>query len=409
MTRLSKLLIASLTLPSAALGLSACTTESTGCTVTLTPGADDQTAANRAFVGARSGDTVCFAPGTYTYSDPIEARSLSNFTVRGLGATANDVLLDFRGQAAGAKGLSFTAMTDLLIENLTVENASADDIFVASATGVTFRDVRAGWSDDIPMDRRGRYAIYPVESSNVVIEGSEAYGSSDAGIYVGQTTNCIVRDSIARGNVAGIEIENSSNCEVYGNTANGNTGGVLVFELPGLPTQGQGTEIRDNTINDNNLPNFAEEGTIVSFLPVGTGIMVLAANDVEIHSNTIEGNSSVAMLVLSYQTAELAGAPMASDPMYEPHLEQLWVYDNTTARNSTMPTPLLNVLAGAGPYPDVLWDGRVRAGMEPNSVCVSMTTLRDLDLESTPPVSTDDVSTHTCTRTSRAPVVIASR
>lgn len=407
MTRLSKLLIASLALPSAALGLSACTTESSGCTITLTPSADDQTAANRAFVGARSGDTVCFAPGTYTYSDPIEARALSNFTVRGLGATANDVLLDFRGQAAGAKGLSFTAMTDLLIENLTVENASADDIFVSSADGVTFRDVRAGWSDDIPMDRRGRYAIYPVESTDVVIEGSEAYGSSDAGIYVGQTTNCIVRDSIARGNVAGIEIENSSNCEVYGNTANGNTGGVLVFELPGLPTQGRGTEIRDNTITDNNLPNFAEEGTIVSFLPVGTGVMVLAANDVEVHDNTIEGNNSVAVLALSYQTAEVAGAPAASEPTYDPYLEQLWVYGNTTARNSTMIAPLLMALGGAGPFPDLLWDGIVPPGMEPNTVCVAMTTLRDADLDSSPPVTNEDVSMHTCTRTSRASVVIA--
>lgn len=409
MTRLSKLLIASLTLPSAALGLSACTTESTGCTVTLTPGADDQTAANRAFVSARSGDTVCFAPGTYTYSDPIETRSLSDFTVRGLGATPNDVVLDFRGQAAGAKGLSFTAMTDLLIENLTVENAAADDVFVTGSTGVTFREVRAGWTDDIPMDRRGRYALYPVESTNVVIEDSEAYGSSDAGIYVGQATNCIVRNSIARGNVAGIEIENSTNCEVFGNTASGNTGGVLVFELPTVPMNGSGTEIHDNVINDNNVPNFAEDGTIVALLPVGTGIMVLAANDTEIHDNTIEGNASVAVLAVSFQTAELAGAAPATDPMYEPHLEQLWVYGNTTARNSTMPAPLLTVLGGPGPFPDVLWDGRVRPGMEPNSICVAMTTLRDADVESTPPVISEDVSMHTCTRTSRAPVVIASR
>ena len=137
--------------------------------------------------------------------------------------------------------------------------------------------------------------------------------------------------------------------------------------------------------------------------------MVLAANDVEIHENTIEGSTSVAVLALSYQTAELAGAPMARDPMYEPHLEQLWVYGNTTARNSTMPAPLLVALGGPGPFPDMLWDGRVRPGMEPNSVCVAMTTMRDADVENTPPVRSEDVSMHTCTRTSRAPVVIASR
>jgi parallel beta-helix repeat protein len=409
MNKITQLLVVALALPTAALGLSACGSSSGDCTVTLRPGADDQTAANMAFVGARAGDTICFAPGTYRYSDPIEARGLAGLTVRGLGATAREVILDFRGQEAGAKGLSFTLMSDLLIEHLTVENASGDDVFVSSATGVTFRDVHAGWSDDIPMDRRGRYALYPVESTNVLIEDSEAYGSSDAGIYVGQTTNCIVRDSVARDNVAGIEIENSTNCEVYGNTAMNNTGGILIFELPGLPMHGTGTEVRDNTITSNNLANFAAAGTIVSFVPSGTGIMVLAANDVEIHSNAIQGNNTVAAMVLSYQTAQFAGAPMANDPTYDPFSEQIWVYGNTTSGNGTRPDPVVAALAGMAPFPDVIWDGYVRSGMGENTMCVAMTTLRDIDGDNDFMTRSDDVSMHMCTRTTRAPVVIAGR
>lgn len=408
MTRLTQLLVASLSLPSVAFGLSACGPSSGGCTVTLRPGADDQTAANMAFVGARTGDTICFSPGTYRYTDPIEARAVNHLTVRGTTENAEDVVLDFSGQAAGAKGLSFTAMDDLLIEHLTVLDASGDDIYVQHANGVTFRDVRAGWMTR-PMNARGRYALYPVESTNVLIEDSEAFGSSDAGIYVGQATNCIVRNSLAHENVAGIEIENSSNCEVYGNTAMGNTGGILVFELPGLPMRGTGTELHDNTIIGNNLANFAEAGTIVSFLPVGTGIMVLAGNDVEIHSNSIRDNNTVAALVLSYQTAVFAGAPASTDMAYEPFAEEIWVYGNTATSNGARPDPVVGALAGTTPIPDVLWDGYVRAGLGENTMCVAMTTLRDIDADNMFMHASDDVAMHMCTRTTRAPVVIAAR
>ena len=63
-------------------------------------------------------------------------------------------------------------------------------------------------------------------------------GASDAGFYVGQSRNIIVRRNRAEGNVAGIEIENSIGADVYENTATGNTGGILVFNLPDLPMKG---------------------------------------------------------------------------------------------------------------------------------------------------------------------------
>lgn len=70
--------------------------------------------------------------------------------------------------------------------------------------------------------------------TNVLIEGCTAIGASDAGIYVGQSKNIIVRNSRAYHNVAGIEIENSLMADVYDNESTENTGGVLVFDLPDL-------------------------------------------------------------------------------------------------------------------------------------------------------------------------------
>ena len=77
----------------------------------------------------------------------------------------------------------------------------------------------------------------------MLIEDSASIGASDAGIYVGQSQNVIVRRNRAEKNVAGIEIENSINADVYENTATGNTGGILVFNMPNLPQPGQATRV----------------------------------------------------------------------------------------------------------------------------------------------------------------------
>ncbi len=99
--------------------------------------------------------------------------------------------------------------------------------------GITFRK-RAHQLDRRTQDRNGAYGLYPVLCKNVLIEDCVATDASDAGIYVGQSENIIVRRNRAENNVAGIEIENSVNADVYENMATNNTGGILVFSLPDL-------------------------------------------------------------------------------------------------------------------------------------------------------------------------------
>src|SRR3546814_3172411 len=103
-----------------------------------------------------------------------------------------------------------------------------------------------------------------VERSDVLINSVYVRGAADAGIYVGQSKNIVVRDSIVMENVAGIEIENCYDADVHDNVATKNTGGILVFDLPSLPQQGgHNVRIFDNVVNDNSTPNFAPKGNIV--------------------------------------------------------------------------------------------------------------------------------------------------
>ncbi len=368
------------------------------CTVTVSATGDYQTAANAAFVGASNGDVICFAPGHYEFTDSVEAARLTGLTVRGTGANRGDVILDFFMQEAGAKGLSFTAVDDLLVENLTVIDASGDDLYVTGSHGVTLRNVAAGW-ERRPTSMRGRYALYPVESTNVLIDRCEAYGSSDAGIYVGQATNCIVRDSIAHDNVASIEIENSTNCEVFGNTAEHNTGGILVFELPGMIQHGSHTSVHDNIIRDNNTANFASPGGIIALLPDGTGMMILAANQVEVFDNTITGNDTTGILVISYQTAILAGATDPMEPAYDMFSEQIYLHDNTITGNGAHPDADVAGLAMLtdGVQTAIVWDGFIQDGMDATTLCIQNSgEFRNIDAPNGFMNASEDLSPHDC-------------
>ncbi len=395
-----------------------------GCDQFVTPGGDDQTAIQTALIDAGDGDTVCLGAGTFTLTDPIEISNLSDFTLKGAGM--DQTTLNFDGQAAGGTGIDMMNMTRVVVADLAIRDAAGNGLRIIGSDQVVVRRVSSGWTH-AEAGTNGKYAIYPVSSTNVLVDESEAFGSADAGIYVGQTENCVVRNSHAHGNVAGIEIENSLNCEVFGNDATGNVGGILVFELPDLAKHGGGTLVHDNTITDNNLYNFAEGGT-VTYVPRGTGMFILAANDVEIRDNTITGNEGAGLAVISWGTAEALGVGTATDPTYDPWTEGIDVHDNTFQNNGTMPggdgsdadDPLWQVRAlliaqgfdvSAG-LETIVWDSLVKDGSQPSDVlCIQNNgdaTFRSLDVVNlvnmTSPMSNTDVTPHDCTMDPRPAV-----
>ena len=141
-------------------------------------------------------------------------------------------ILSFKEQVSGAEGLLVTA-NDFTIEDLAIEDAKGDALKINEAKNVIIRRVRTEWTNG-PYTANGAYGIYPVQTENTLIDEVVAIGASDAGIYVGQSKNVVVRNSRAEYNVAGIEIENTLDADVFDNIAINNTGGILVFNMPNL-------------------------------------------------------------------------------------------------------------------------------------------------------------------------------
>jgi parallel beta-helix repeat protein len=321
----------------------------------IEPGADLQERAQTALLTAQPGDTIEFAEGTFELAGTLSL-DVDDVTVRGRGI--DKTILDFSGQEAGTGGEGMTVTSDgFTIEGLTVQNTKGDGIKVEGTDGVTFRNVFVNWVGQ-PRTENGAYGIYPVQCSNVLVEDSQVRGSSDAGIYVGQSRNIIVRRNKVWENVAGIEIENSFGADVHDNEAVNNTGGILVFSLPEMPVKnGRDARVFRNKIHGNNHPNFGREGAIIATLPPGTGMQIMANENVEVFENDIRDNDSYNVAILSY----LVTGREYDDPEYDPYAEGIYVHDNTFVGGGQNPTgrALERAAAIGGKYPDIVYDGFV--------------------------------------------------
>jgi parallel beta-helix repeat protein len=311
------------------------------------PGPQAEQELQTALIEARPGDTVQLGRGRIELTSGLSL-DVDRLTIRGEGE--DESILSFTNQRRGAEGLLVTS-DGVTLRDFAVENARGDGIKVRDCRGITFRRVRAEWTNG-PDSNNGAYGLYPVNCSDVLIVNSIARGASDAGIYVGQSRNIIVRDNLAEFNVAGIEIENSYNADVFGNTARHNTGGILVFDLPDLPQMGgHSVRVYENTIIANNTPNFAPAGNIVASVPAGTGVLIMANRDVHVFDNDIGDNGTANVIVTSYR-AEF------QDARYNPLPRNIMIRDNRFGNAGFAPAGDIAALAQAGvPMPDVLWDG----------------------------------------------------
>ena len=366
--------------------------------VEITSGEPESSIAS-AIATAAVGTTIVFDAATFKFTNGIAPPNVSGLVLTGQGM--GKTILDFGGQVAGASGITASGNTNLTFSNFSIQNTPGDAIKVSGGNGIIFSAVAVTWTNS-NVETHGGYGLYPVQSQAVLVENCQVSGAREAGIYVGQSFNIIVKNNTVQDSVAGFEIESSINADVYNNTSTGNSGGILVFALPTLqPPPGSGAltdgtlnvRVFDNTVTGNNQANFADPGGTVFGIPGGSGVIVLAAENVEVFGNTISNNDTDAFSVVSY----LLIAPEGWDPNslidnptgLNPFPSNIYVHDNTFSGNGTSPVPanalpdggevqnglgaLLGYLVAAGAFPsgavpDLVWDGIANDGPPLNYV-----------------------------------------
>ncbi|MFQ3200435.1 MAG: putative repeat protein (TIGR03806 family) [Zhongshania sp.] len=353
----------------------------------------EQVATLTALFAAKAGDTIEFSDGVFEFTTTLDMAHKQGITLKGQGMAKT--IFDF-AQSKSPEGISMSHMTGITIEEMTVLDTPGFSVKVSHSNFVTLRNLRAMWSSggtdrggmdpkipstlevtcehpwpnsfarpgNVPAPRlnggpiafplatglytdanglprnysidssNGGYAIYPVLSNNVLLDNVVSLGASDAGIYVGQSNDIIVKNSEALFNVAGYEIENSDRADMHDNVAHCNTAGFLVFDLPGLNQYGEQTRIFNNYAGYNNLANFAPGG-VVSAVPQGTGLLQLGYDKVEFFNNVVEFNRTLGYVGASHELID--GDTSNSDKRMDLYPEGIYIHSNIFTTNGTLP------------------------------------------------------------------------
>ena len=304
--------------------------------ITIT--ADPNLPIQRAIDAARPGDTVLIPYGIYNERLVVD---ISDLTIHGIPNEDGEYPI-FDGQnklpeAVIASGNNFE------IAFLTARNFTDNGFLVEGVTDLHMHHLN---SHDT-----GTYGIYPVKSTNVVVEYVVASGVNDAAIYAGQTENVVVRFCEAYDSVIGVEIENSINGDVHDCYIYGNSLGILYVVLPNLTSKvSRIGKVYNNVVENNNRFNDGPPGSTVADVPPGTGLLLFGSDNIEVYDNTFTGNKTTGTAIFSLTTLF---SPDELD--VAPNPENNHLHNNTYDNNGYDPDPFVKSLGI--PTGDILWDG----------------------------------------------------
>jgi parallel beta-helix repeat protein len=265
---------------------------------------------------APPGTIIRVLPGTYHETVYIDKDDIRIIGVIEAGRRA---LLDGRKKLNDA---ILYSGNNFVVENLEIRNYKGNGVMGQAGNNFEIRN-------NVIADA-GVYGIFPQLGQNGIVEHNVVSGIADAAIYIGMSDNIHVAHNDVFDSVAGIEIENSRHCIVENNYVHNNSGGLLAFVTPGLPIKTTiDVILRNNFVVGNNHPNFGAPGSTVAGIPAGTGILVMAADDVVIEGNVISDNKVAGIIITDHANA----ANITADPESEPNSDRVSILDNVMLGN----------------------------------------------------------------------------
>ncbi len=316
------------------------------------------------------GSTILIEPGVYRETGPDNSQNGLNVTkglkLIGLGDEKNGVVLEQSGdqrngmvvvpsnrtnclgchvtlappftlrEGVEPNGDTSPAIHGLEVRNITIRGFINNGLFTERVDDFKIINVHS-------VDNRN-YGIFPTLSSNGLVQHSSAVGADDSGIWVETSTDVLLTQNYVADNVNGFEVSNSDRISLIDNEVTGNTVGIALFVLTDLVDERPETNkllVEDNLIYDNNKVNSGTPGTLLSVLPPGTGILMLAVDNSVVRNNHIEDNGFTGIVIADYCLGVLGTSfdcdAVPPPPEFDAIPERNMIQTNTLVNNGTNP------------------------------------------------------------------------
>ncbi len=317
---------------------------------------------------AQPGDIIQIPAGHFYFTQPLSVRG-NKLTISG--ADQDATTLDFTQQNNGAQ--SFLAVGQhITIKSMTLLNPHGDGLVVRNSHSITIDQVTVSWDQGLTPDS-GDYGIYPVKSKQILIKHSRVNGAREAGIYVGQSIEARIENCHTYGNVGGIEAENVTDLVIRNNHVHHNAIGMVISAVPELTKKrALNTTIAGNRLYQNNISNLAAPGNLISTLPSGIGLIILAADQVTIAANQFSDHTLAHLLVAAYSFT----GKRYQDIYYDPFAESIYLGKNsfTNATTNESQQKYITIKQHTIPsHQNILWDGIVPTDYQAGSRRLTLT------------------------------------
>jgi hypothetical protein len=256
-----------------------------------------QAAVNR----SRPGDTVRVRNGVYREAIRIRGARKRHLKLIGNPKAPGKVVL--KGSSSKQNGVLVDGADAVTVRGFKAENYAANGFFFVNVVGYTARDLIAA--------RTGVYGIYAFNSKGGTMRHSEAYYTSDAGFYIGQTPEqarpirSIVRNVDGWGNAIGFSGTNMRYVTITGSRFYNNAAGIVPNGLDSEKfPPAEDNVIRGNEIFWNNFdfhqgaPFDARTSGVAAIAPVGSGVVLLGGRGNLVEGNQIFGNFAVGVVLI---------------------------------------------------------------------------------------------------------------
>lgn len=296
------------------------------------------------------GDQILLPKGKFLVSKGFAAFA-NDISLTGQGM--EETIIAFKQGAEGAQGLLLTG-NNIQVSGLAIEDSPGDGLVIKKSNQVSIKDVKVSWPSATPKG----YGIYPVSSSNITLTHCKTFDATEAGLYVGQSSNVIVSQNISQHNLTGIQVENSDHVKIHSNTLEHNAIGIVVSSMPYLPKKGASDiHIHDNQIKQNNRqPPTKSDNSYLNSMYAGSGINLIAVKDTVVEANHFSGHKLHDILIASFYLFQQS---LIADHRYYAYPNNVRILNNTFSKEPTTKMISLELPSKQKiPAPvNILWDG----------------------------------------------------